>query len=72
MDNHGRANLCFETWSSKCKYERHKKCNICTQKKYYFQLRVLRRNVDDHGDALVDNYRPTQALNSRVVNYYRV
>ena len=43
-----------------------------TPKKQYFQLRVLRRNVDHDGNALADNYRPTQALNSRVVNYYRV
>ena len=54
------------------KFWRKKSVEYSKKQQQYFQLRVLRRNVDHHGDALVDNYRPTQALNSRVVNYYRV
>ena len=71
MDSPGRAALYFETWSGKFEYiEGKMQCS--GRNNVNFQLRVLRRNVDHHGDALSDNYRPTQALNSRVVNYYRV
>ena len=35
-------------------------------------LRLLRKNDDINGDTLEDNYRPTQDLNARTVNYYSV
>ena len=35
-------------------------------------MRILRKNEDSDGNALEDNYRPTQDLNSRTVNYYSV
>ena len=35
-----------------------------------FQLEALRKNVDMDGNAVEDNYRPTQALNSRTVYHY--
>ena len=34
------------------------------------QLTALRKNLDYNGDALQDNYRPTQALNNRTVYYH--
>ena len=34
------------------------------------QLAALRKNLDVNGDALQDNFRPTQALNNRTVYYH--
>ena len=36
----------------------------------HFQLTALRKNVDMDGNAVEDNYRPTQALNDRMVYHY--
>ena len=37
-----------------------------------FKVRLLRKNEDSDGNALEDNYRPTQDLNSRTVHYHGV
>merc|ERR1719264_2304518 len=33
-------------------------------------IAALRKNLDNHGEALQDNYRPTQAINGRTVFHY--
>ena len=36
----------------------------------HFQLTALRKNIDTDGNPLVDNFRPTQALNDRTLYHY--
>ena len=36
------------------------------------QLDALRDMLDDHGKALVNNYRKPQPLNGRVSNYFEL
>ena len=38
--------------------------------KKIFQISALRKNLDNNGDALQDNYRPTQAINGRTVYHH--
>ena len=35
-----------------------------------FQITTLKKNLDNHGDALQDNYRPPQAVNGRTVYHF--
>ena len=38
---------------------------------WIFQLDALRKNVDMDGNAVEDNYRPTQGLNARTVYHHQ-
>ena len=35
------------------------------------QINLFRKLQDGHGHKLVDNYRPTQPLNGRIVHFYK-
>ena len=42
----------------------------CLIKSQLFQITALKKNLDNHGDALQDNYRPPQAVNGRTVYHF--
>ena len=40
------------------------------KKSFFIQISALKKNLDNKGDALQDNYRPPQAINDRTVYHF--